>query len=43
MPGKKGSKALQARFSKIVQLAKVSSDKLAEIQLTYDENIYKSS
>ena len=37
MPGKKGSKALQARFLKIGQLTKDSFDKLAELQ--YDENL----
>ena len=41
MPGKRGSKSLQERFSKIWQLAKDSSDKLAELQLIYDENMIK--
>ena len=42
MPGKRGSKSFQERFSKIGQLAKdSSSDKLAELQLIYDENMIK--
>ena len=41
MPGKRGSKALQARFSKIGQLATDSADKLAQLQLNYDDNMVK--
>ena len=41
MPGKKGSKALQERLSKIGKLAKDSSDKLAKLQLIYHENTMK--
>ena len=41
MPGKRGSKAFQEWFSKIGQLAKDSADKLAQLQLNYDENMVK--
>ena len=44
MPGKKGSKALQERLSKIGKLSSdnaESAKKLSELQLIYDQNVSK--